>query len=156
MWFPYKVHRQRCTCPHVLAAASQVAKIAMAISAGELPELVRSNGVRFWNWLIPMHTNCQSIVNGVKTHGRRFQFIFETRTMGKGSEFAATKMISRLNILRESKWIFFLLTMGIFRNNGRACIIDLTSMVDATHCPFIFICIPLSTSDALSTLTESS
>ena len=61
-------------------------------------------------------------------------------------------MISRLNFT-ESRWIFFLLTVGIFLSDDRAFTFDLTSMLDVTHCPSSLICI--FTSAAVSALTES-
>ena len=53
--------------PILLAAASPVAAISMTITARDLLKLLRSRGVQCWNWLIPMHTYCPSIVTGVET-----------------------------------------------------------------------------------------
>ena len=54
--------------PILLAATSPVAAISMPITARDLQKLLRSRGVQDWNWLIPMHTYCPSIVTGVQRH----------------------------------------------------------------------------------------
>ena len=50
--------------PTIHAAASPIAAISMTITARDLQKLLRSRGVKCWNWL----TYCPSIVTGVQRH----------------------------------------------------------------------------------------
>ena len=56
--------------PIRLAAASPVAVTSMTITARDLQKLLRSREIQYWNWLIPMHTYCPSIVTEVQRHAQ--------------------------------------------------------------------------------------